>query len=339
MKSTSISYSALRQQLQQEQYAPIYWLEGDEAYFIDKLVQFFETQVLTEQERDFNLHIFYGEEADWRDVVNACRQYPVFAQRQVVILKEAQQMPMSQMQKLETYIAQPLASTIFVVAYKHAKLDNRTSFARLIREKGIHFVSPVIYDEQLPNWIEQYLSEIKLKATPQAIHMLAEHIGNDLSRISMEIEKIRVNLKQQQIIDEHVVEKYVGISREYNVFQLQDALADKNLPRIMGILRYFSMNPRSAPLQLVISSLYQFFVKLWQLHSLQGVSEKTAAEHLGVHPFFLKRYKQATQYYSKQVVERNILLLHAYNLKSVGIDQVPVEESALLQELVFRLLE
>ncbi|QOR75353.1 MAG: DNA polymerase III subunit delta [Thermoflavifilum sp.] len=338
MKSTSISYPALLQQLQKQQLSPLYWLEGEEEYYIDRLIAVFENQLLSEQEKDFNLHIFYGEEADWRDVVNACRQYPAFAARQVVILKEAQQMPLSQLQKLETYIAHPLASTIFVVAYKHGKIDGRTSFGKLIREKCVYFASAQIYEEQIPQWIEQYLQEKGLKATPQAIHMLAEHIGNDLTRISMELEKIRLNLKDQQEIDEHLVEQYVGISREYNVFQLQDAIGKKDVARILNILRYFSLNPRSAPLQLVIASLYQYFVKLWQLHSMRNLTDKAVADQLGIHPFFLKQYYAAAQQYPKPIVERNILLLHAYNLKSVGIEPITGDESSLLQEMIFRLI-
>ncbi|MBX5438320.1 MAG: DNA polymerase III subunit delta [Thermoflavifilum sp.] len=338
MKSSSIGYTALMQQLKKQQLAPLYWLEGEEEYYIDQLLDVFENRLLSDQEKDFNLHIFYGEEADWRDVVNACRQYPVFAARQVVILKEAQQMPLAQLQKLETYIAHPLASTVLVVAYKHGKIDGRTAFAKLIREKGVYFASPQIYEEQIPQWIEQHLQEKGLKATPQAIHMLAEHIGNDLTRISMELEKIRLNLKAQQEIDEHLVEQYVGISREYNVFQLQDAIGKKDIPRILKMLHYFNLNPRSAPLQLIIASLYQYFVRLWQLHALRHLPDKAVAEQLGIHPFFLKQYYAASQQYPRSVVERNILLLYAYNLKSVGIDQVVLDESSLLQEMIFRLI-
>ncbi|MBX6379569.1 MAG: DNA polymerase III subunit delta [Thermoflavifilum aggregans] len=338
MKATSISYPALMQQLRKKQLSPVYWLEGEEEYYIDQLLEVFENHLLSEQEKDFNLHVFYGEEADWRDVINACRQYPAFAERQVVILREAQQMPLSHLQKLEAYITHPLTSTVFVVAYKHGKTDGRTAFGRLIREKAVYFVSQPIYEEQIPQWIEQHLQETGLKATPQAIHMLAEHIGNDLTRISMELEKIRLNLKDQQVIDEHLVEQYVGISREYNVFQLQDAIGKKDMTRILHILHYFSLNPRSAPMQLVIASLYQYFVKLWQLHSMRNLTDKALADQLGIHPFFLKQYLAAARQYPKQVVERNILLLHTYNLKSVGMDQVTYDESSLLQEMIFRLI-
>ena len=317
-------------------YKPVYWLEGDEEYFINEVMDFAEHQILPEEEKSFNLTIFFGKDADWASVVNACRRYPMFAERQVVLLKEAQQM--REIAKLEPYIMQPLGSTIFVVSYKDKKVDGRSKLAKLLKEKGELLSTKKMYDNQLPEWVTELLQSRGLTIQQKALALLIDHIGNDLMRIKSEIEKIQINLGNRKTIDEDDVEKFVGISKEYNAFELQIALAKKDLAKSLRIIQYFESNPKAAPIQLVLPTLYSFFSKVYMIFGIPGPDEKTAASVLGVSPFFVKDYLIAAKNYGFAGTENALLLLHHYNLKSVGVGSVNVEDASLLKELVAKLV-
>lgn len=317
-------------------YKPVYWLEGEEEYFINEVMDFAEHQILPEEEKSFNLTIFYGKDADWASVVNACRRYPMFAERQVVLLKEAQQM--REIAKLEPYIMQPLGSTIFVVSYKDKKVDGRSKLAKLLKEKGELLSTKKMYDNQLPEWVTELLLSRGLTIQQKALALLIDHIGNDLMRIKSEVDKIQINLGNRKMIDEDDVEKYVGVSKEYNAFELQIALAKKDLAKALRIIQYFESNPKAAPIQLVLPTLYSFFSKVYMIFGIPGPDEKTSASVLGVSPFFVKDYLTAAKNYGFAGTENALLLLHHYNLKSVGVGSVNVEDASLLKELVAKLL-
>jgi DNA polymerase III subunit delta len=317
-------------------YKPVYWLEGEEEYFINEVMDFAEHQILPEEEKSFNLTIFYGKDADWASVVNACRRYPMFAERQVVLLKEAQQM--REIAKLEPYIMQPLGSTIFVVSYKDKKVDGRSKLAKLLKEKGELLSTKKMYDNQLPEWVTELLESRGLTIQQKALALLIDHIGNDLMRIKSEVDKIQINLGNRKMIDEDDVEKYVGISKEYNAFELQIALAKKDLAKALRIIQYFDSNPKAAPIQLVLPTLYSFFSKVYMIFGIPGPDEKTTASVLGVSPFFVKDYLTAAKNYGFAGTENALLLLHHYNLKSLGVGSVNVEDASLLKELVAKLL-
>jgi DNA polymerase-3 subunit delta len=317
-------------------YKPVYWLEGDEEYFINEVMDYAEHQILPEEEKSFNLTIFYGKDADWASVVNACRRYPMFAERQVVLLKEAQQM--REIAKLEPYIMQPLGSTIFVVSYKDKKVDGRSKLAKLLKEKGELLSTKKMYENQLPEWVTELLQSRGLTIQQKALALLIDHIGNDLMRIKSEVEKIQINLGSRKMIDEDDVEKYVGISKEYNAFELQIALARKDIARSLRIIQYFESNPKAAPIQLVLPTLYSFFSKVYMIFGIPGPDEKTAASVLGVSPFFVKDYLTAAKNYGFAGTENALLLLHHYNLKSVGVGSVNVEDASLLKELITKLV-
>jgi DNA polymerase-3 subunit delta len=317
-------------------YKPVYWLEGEEEYFINEVMDFAEHQILPEEEKSFNLTIFYGKDADWASVVNACRRYPMFAERQVVLLKEAQQM--REIAKLEPYIMQPLGSTIFVVSYKDKKVDGRSKLAKLLKEKGELLSTKKMYDNQLPEWVTELLLSRGLTIQQKALALLIDHIGNDLMRIKSEVDKIQINLGNRKMIDEDDVEKYVGVSKEYNAFELQIALAKKDLSKALRIIQYFESNPKAAPIQLVLPTLYSFFSKVYMIFGIPGPDEKTTASVLGVSPFFVKDYLTAAKNYGFAETENALLLLHHYNLKSVGVGSVNVEDASLLKELVAKLV-
>jgi DNA polymerase-3 subunit delta len=317
-------------------FKPVYWLEGEEDYFINEVMDFAEQHLLPEEEKSFNLSVFYGKDADWTEVFNACRRYPMFAERQVVLLKEAQQM--RDINKLESYIQQPLDSTVFVVSYKDKKVDGRSKLAKLLRDKGELLSTKKMYDNQLPEWVTGLLQSKGLTINEKALSLLIDHIGNDLTRIKSEIEKIQINLGARKTIHEDDIENFVGISKEYNAFELQSALGRKDLSGALRIIQYFERNPKAAPIQLVLPALYSFFSKVYMIFGIAGPDEKTTAAALGVSPYYVRDYLQAAKNYGFAGTENALLLLHQYNLKSVGVGAVNVEEGALLKELIVKLV-
>jgi DNA polymerase III subunit delta len=317
-------------------YKPVYWLEGEEEYFIDKVMKYAESNILNESETGFNLSVFYGKDADWAAVINACRRYPMLSDRQVVLLKEAQQM--RDIDKLEAYIENPLTSTIFVVSYKEKKVDGRTRLAKLLKEKGVVLTTKKLYDNQLPEWTEELVQSKELSISQKALMLLVDHIGNDLSRIENEIDKIAINLGKRKGITETDVEQYVGVSKDFNVFELQAALATKDLSKAIRIIQYFEANPKAAPIQLILPSLYGFFSKVFMIYGLNTKDEKTIGASLGINPFFIKDYLRATSVYSYAGIEKLLLLLSDYNLKSIGINNSGTTDASLLKEMVVKMI-
>lgn len=318
-----------------KKYNPIYWFEGEEDYFIDKLVDYAEHNILTESEASFNKTIFYGRDSNWADIINACRRYPMFAERQLVIIKEAQQL--KEIDKLEPYITHPLSSTILIVAYKEKKLDARTRFAKMIKEKSALFSSKKLYDNALPEWISNATGALGYQINPKANALLVDHIGNDLSRIENEIEKIAINLKDKKTITEEDIENYIGISKDFNIFELQSAIAEKNLSKAVRIIQYFGSNPKAAPIQLVLPSLYGFFSKAYMIFGASGTDD-VKAKQIGVNSFFYKGYAQAAKAYGFDGIEKILLLLHQYNLKSIGVNAARTDDESLLKEMVVKMM-
>ncbi|HKH61226.1 MAG TPA: DNA polymerase III subunit delta [Flavitalea sp.] len=317
-------------------YKPIYWLEGEENYYIDKVMDFAEHNILPESEASFNLTVFYGRDANWADVVNACCRYPMFAEMQVVLLKEAQQM--RDIDKLESYIEKPLTSTIFVVSYKDKKVDGRSRLAKLLKEKGVMLTTKKMYENQLPEWTSELIQSKGYNIAQKALYLLVDHIGNDLNRIDNEVNKVLVNLASRKNITEDDIEKYVGVSKEYNPFELQDALAKKDVSKAIRIIQYFEANPKAGPIQLILPTLYNLFSKTYMIFGQSAKDEKTIANNIGVNPYFMKDYLIAQKNYGYEGVENALLLLHTYNLKSVGINDIGTSDASLLKELVIKLV-
>ena len=317
-------------------YKPVYWLEGEEEYYIDKLIAYAETKILGEGESAFNLTIFYGRDSNWGDILNACRRYPMFSERQVVIVKEAQNL--KEIDKLEAYIETPLHSTILVIAFKDKKLDGRTRFSKLVKEKTELVSTKKLSDNALPEWVSKLAAAYGYTLSSKANALLVDHIGNDLNRIENEIEKITINLPNRKSITEDDIENYVGISKDYNSFELQAAIANKDLPKAIQIIGYFGANPKAAPMPLLLPSLYGFFSKVYMLSGASG-GEEQAARQIGVPPYFLRNYLQASKMFSHREIEKILLLLHQYNLKSIGINSAgKTENDALLKEMVIKMI-
>lgn len=317
-------------------FRPVYWLEGEEDYYIDKLMQEAEHHLLTEAEAGFNLTVFYGREANWADVVNACMRYPMFSEYQVVLLKEAQQM--KDLDKLENYIANPLKSTVFIVGHKEKKVDGRSKLARLLKDKCELLQTKKMYDNQLPGWTENLVQSKGYQINQKALLLLVDHIGNDLSRIDNEIDKLLLNLGTRTTITEDDIEQYVGISKDFNVFELQESIARKDLAKAIRIIQYFGNNPKAAPIQMVLPALYNFFSKVFQVFGVQSRDEKLIASTIGVSPFFVKDYLTAAQRYDYPGIERILLLLHDYNLKAIGINDAGTSDAELMKEMVLKMM-
>ena len=330
-----MDYQDIIKDWKQKKFRSLYWLEGEEDFFIDQVTNYAEEHLLEESEKSFNLTILYGKDTDWATVVNACRRYPMFADKQVVIIKEAQ--AMKDLLKMESYIDKPLESTILVVAHKQGKIDGRSKTAKLIKDRGVLLSTKKMYDNQLPGWVEAYVHSLGRAISQKAGILLVDHIGNDLARMANEIEKLLVNLPESKKIDENDIEKYVGISKEYNVFELQNAIGQKDITKVMRIIHYFSANPKAGPIQMVLPALYNFFSKMNLVFGVKG-GEKEIAAALGVHPFFVKDYINAARQYGAEGAEKAILLLHTYNLRSIGINDSGVEDGELMKELVYKMM-
>lgn len=318
-----------------QNFKPVYWLEGEEPYYIDKVLDYAEHQLLTPEEAGFNLTIFYGRDAGWSEVANACKRFPMFADRQVVLLKEAQHM--KDILKLESYFEKPQPTTILIVSYKDKKLDARTKLSKTLKKIGEVISTKKIYDNKLPEWINQMVQQRGYSIGPMAVQLIAEHIGNDLSRIDNEINKLVVNLTNRKQINEQDIETYIGISKDFNVFELQRAVATKDLPKVINIIQYFEKNPKAAPIMVILPTLYNFFSKTSMVF-YAGNSEAAVASALGVNPFFAKDYLAAARVYGAAQVEKTILLLQQYNLKSIGIDNAGTPDVELLKEMMVKIM-
>jgi DNA polymerase-3 subunit delta len=317
-------------------YKPVYWLEGEEPYYIDKLTQFAEHRILPDDQISFNLSVFYGKDAKVDEVINACKRYPMFHEIQVVVLKEAQQL--RDLDKLETYISNPLASTIFVVAHKEKKVDGRSKLSKILKTKAEVLSTKKLYDNELPEWALSMIKNKTLEIQSKALHMLVGHIGNDLQRIENEVDKLSINLKGRKQITEDDIENFIGISKEFNIFELQAAIVNKDLPVALNIINYFSSNPKAAPIQLVLPTLYSFFSKLYIASSSGSRDEYSLSAALGVKGFFVKQYIQAMQRYNYTDIEKVLILLQHYNLMSVGIGRVNLDDASMLKEMVAKIV-
>jgi DNA polymerase-3 subunit delta len=320
----------------QKKYKPVYWLQGEEEYYIDQLVDFAEHHLLPPAEAEFNLTVFYGRDADWAVVMNARKRYPMFAERQVVLIKEAQHM--KDIEKMESYIASPLASTILVVAYKGKSLDKRTKLHKLILSDAELFNSEKIKEYKIHEWIAELVHSKGYNIQPKSIAMLEEHIGNDLSRIANEIDKLSLNLAGKKNIEEDDIEKYIGISKEYNVFELQDAIAKKDLVKAIKILNYFQSNPKAVPIQQALPALYAFISKTYAAFGMSDKSDNALKPLFYFNVHSLQQGKLMMKNYGYPGVERLLLLLHHYNLKSVGVGDNGTPGPLLMKEMVSKMM-
>jgi len=317
-------------------YHPVYLLHGEEPYFIDAITNLIEESVLTESEKEFNQTVVYGRDTDTGSIIDMARRFPMMANYQVVIVREAQDI--EKIENLQPYMEKPQLSTILVIAHKYRKIDLRKSFAKSVDKAGVIYESARIYDNKVPAWINEQVTGRGYSIRPDACLLLAEYLGSDLGRISNELEKLLINLPAGIAIDTALIERNIGISKDYNIFELQNALGARDVTKANRIINYFAANTKQNPMIVVLTVLFGFFMKLMIYHQLRDKSKNNAASVLSVNPFFVKDYIQAAQNYSFRRLRTIIGLLREYDLRLKGINNGSTEESELLRELVYKIL-
>lgn len=321
-------------------YQPIYFFHGEEPYFIDIAVKSLENDILTEDEKAFNQTVVYGKDTTYGEVLALARQYPMMGDKMVIIVKEAQDLKLTEDEAeiLLKYIEQPVESTILVFAHKYKKLDSRKKFTKTLdKNKWLH-LSESVKDYQLAQWIQGQIQSYGIKTAPNISHLLAEYLGNDLSRITNELNKLKLVLKPGEELDGKLVELHIGISKDYNVFELQKALGVKDAERAMKIAFYMGKNMKTNPLLLIIGNLYNYFTNVLLFHTMRGQSAATMASTMGVNPYFIKDYEQSAGRYALKHVTRVISILREMDMKSKGLGNYNVGDDELLTELVYKIL-
>lgn len=334
-----MSYEEILRAVEGGDIAPLYLLHGEEPYFIDRMEAAIAAKALAESERGFNEAIYYGKDADAKNMLDALRRYPMMSQRQLVILREAQDM--RTIAQLDSYASNPMPTTVFVVCYKHKKLDMRTAFGKQMQAKGVVLESKKLYDEQVPGWVAAYCKNKQLSIDAQAVQLVADYLGADLARIANEIDKLALVLPAGTLINAGHVQEYIGISKDFNVFELRKALAGRQEEQVFRIANHFAANIRKNPLVLTISSLFDFFSKVYVLYYLGGKSKEEVLQKMGVRSdWFLKDHKVALQHFNLLQLEAIIHILHQYDLKSkgVGADHLAKDEGALMTELFYHIM-
>ncbi|MGB0523563.1 MAG: DNA polymerase III subunit delta [Flammeovirgaceae bacterium] len=328
-------------ELQENKYAPLYFLHGEEPFYIDRVSDYIEQHALSDAEKGFNQHIFYGKDVQLRMVLENARRFPMMAQRQVIIVKEAQELSdlkqKTGQEALSTYAKKPVPSTVLVFCYKHKKLDSRTELAKTLDKQAVLVESKRLYDNQVPEWIKGYCVSLNCLISGKATMMLSEYIGNDLNRIAKEIDKLLISHDKTKEITEEVVAKQVGISKEHNVFELQSALAKRDVLKANRIINYFESNIKNNPVIPMISMLFSYFSKVLLVHHNKGKNQKELAGLLKINPYFVKEYLLAARNYPLGKTIAVIEELHQADLKSKGVD-ASISDGQLMKELVYKIL-
>ena len=333
-----MTFEQIVKEIKSKKYRPIYFLDGQEPFFIDAISNLIEKSVLSEAEQSFNQIVLYGKDTDCTTIANTAARYPMMAPHQVVIVREAQQI--RNITDLNSYVEQPNPSTILVIAYKYKKLDQRSKLAKSLKKGGhIYFHSKPLYDNQIPDWIGKYLKTKGKTIEPNAVMILAEYLGTQLSKIAKELDKLLLNLPKADSITAKDVEENIGISRDYNLFELQKALAYKDSNKTFRIIQYFEGNPKAAPMPLLMGTLYNFFSKLYIFHHFARGGDKQLMDAMGLRSnFFLKEYRAAARHYNLSKTTKNLGILLQYDLKSKGYEQANNNAPELIKEMAFRLM-
>jgi DNA polymerase-3 subunit delta len=343
--------------LKRKIFKPVYFLSGEEAYYIDLVSDYIEKNALDESEREFNQDVVYGKDVDLPSVLALAKQFPMMSDYKVVIVKEAQNLKelaksageddgektkstasTAALAQFTAYVQNPLTSTILVFCYKYKTIDKRSAAAKALQKNAIFIETKKLYDNQLPEWITNYVKENKYTIGPKASYLLSEFIGNDLSRITNEIDKLLINIPAGTEITPAHIQDNIGISREYNVFELQDALANRDVLKANRIINHFAGNEKENSPIMVLATLYGYFAKVLVYHELPDKSKFSAAQALGVNPFFVEGYGRAASNYSPGKLRQIFSFLKECDLKTKGIENASVPGGELLKELVYKIL-
>lgn len=333
----NITYEDIISDLRKRIFKPVYFLAGEEPYYIDLISDYIEEKVLSDSEKAFNQIIIYGEDTTIRDIIETARRFPMMATHQVILIKEAQSL--KKIDDLLIYLEKPLLSTILVFNYKYKTIDKRTKLFKTLESQAIYFESPRLRDYQVPGWIERYLMAKGLKCDPSASAMMTDYLGTDLHKIANELDKLLITLpKDKKLITTDLIEKNIGISKDYNNFELQKAVGERNVLKANMIVMYFSNNQKDNPITLTIASLFSFFTKLLTWHYLTDKSKNNVASVLKVNPFFVRDYETSAAKYNASQTIAVISLLRTYDMKSKGFGDLSTEPGDLLKELIFKII-
>lgn len=342
----SRSYEEISRDLKNKVYHPVYFLQGEEPFYIDKIADYITEHVLDASEKEFNQTVVYGREADPLSIISTAKRYPMMSNYQVVMVKEAQDIKnllgkdkdKEEKSPLQNYIENPLKSTVLVFCYKYKTIDKRTKTGKSMEKFSQFFTSEKLYDNKIPDWIIKYVKDKGCKISEKASLLLGEYLGNDLSKVANELDKLSINYSKDVTIDVQHVEQHVGISKDFNTFELQSAIGNKNILKANRIVRYFQANPKNNPLVVTMGTLFSFFNKLIMFHSLKDKSKGAVASTLGINPFFTGDYEKAAVNYPLSKCVKIISLLREYDLKSKGVENVSTTEGELLKELVYKIM-
>jgi DNA polymerase-3 subunit delta len=333
----AFTYEEIISDLKNRIFKPVYFLAGEEPYYIDLIINYIEDKILPEEEKAFNQIILYGDDTNMAAIIDTARRFPMMASHQVVIIKEAQSL--KKLEDLVIYLEKPLLSTILVFSYKYKTIDKRTKLYKTLESHSVYFESARIRDYLIPGWIERFLMTKGIKAEPSASAMLTEYLGTDLHKIVNELDKLIITLPAgKPVITTSLIEKNIGISKDYNNFELQKAIGEKNILKSNMIVQYFANNPKDNPITLSIASLFGFFSKLLTYHYLTDKSKNNAAAVLKINPFFVKDYEISAVKYNVSKTVKIISILRTYDMKSKGYGDPGTEPGDLLKELVYRIL-
>jgi DNA polymerase-3 subunit delta len=335
------TFETIASDIKNRKFAPVYFFCGEEAYFIDTLIDLLEANVLSNSEKAFNQTIAYGKDLNTRQIMETCGRLPLMAEKQLVIIKEAQALSLKQEDEEQylRYLKNPVKSTVLVFGWKHGSPDGRKSFSKEVK-KAIYFESKVLYENQIVAWVKSWLNTRKYKIEEQAAELLVESTGNDLSKVANELEKLIIAKTVGTTITLDVIEREVGISKEYNVFELSKALGSKNRAKAFQILEHFLANPKNGPMIMITGTLQGFFNKIYLAHQYKNMQDKELAAVIKVSPFFVKDYRLGTKNYSEEKIEHIFYQLEEYDLRSKGLNSTnSIKDGELLKELVFRILQ
>jgi len=331
-----VNYKEIISSIRNKNLQPVYFLMGEEPYYIDQLAYFFLNNIIPTEEQAFNQIILYGKDCTTEQIIAECKQFPFGSTKRVVVIKEAQHL--KDIEIIDSYLKDPQKSSVLVICYKGKSIDKRKKFGKGLASKCIVFESKKIYDNEIPNWVKNHVIGKGLKINHQATAVLAEYIGNDLSRITNEIDKLTLTISQDTEITTTLIERHIGISKDYNIFELQNALGKRRIAHANKIINHFSENPKNHNIIPIISSLFSYFQKIMTYHFLEDKSPKIAASILKVHPFFMSQYEESAKNYNKKQLFYIFEYLKEYDLRSKGIKNRNISNQELLKELVFKIL-
>lgn len=330
------TYAQIMQSLKAGKWQSIYFLQGDEPYYIQQISDYIAQHALPEAERSFNQSIVYGKDMDVQTLMDNLRRLPMMSSHQVIVLREAQAMR-DFVNKMERYWSQPVPTTILVVQYMGKKIRANSKAANAIKKNGVLFTADRIRDYKMVDWINTYISEHGKQIEPKASLLLAEYLGNDLSQIIHSLEKLEVN-EVGDSISAADIERYVGISKDYNVFELNNALLSKDSSKAFRIIRYFGANPKACPFPVLMGSLYGLFARLLLLHGLRETDRNVLGGKLKISPFFVNDYLRAKQHYPVSDLRRIVGILSDFDLRFKGVNSVDRNEGSMMQELIAKIL-